>query len=463
MSQTNVAYKRDSDAISLGDLPSDKQYTLSPAALSGRIRSISNQIAHGLHRSSLNVLPVEIDNNHPYDNSYEQQVPNNEEKKGTPFNDDDDSYYSLKNFRERRRGKRDEDSGLSRRIKRFYKDQDELIDVYEQVHNRGNGDDSANIAHTRTQKISNILTKVSLAANITLFILKIAGAVISTSLSVISSVIDSAVDLASSIILFWAWYKIKRRDKYRYPQGRTRLEPIGIIVLAVIMCAASVLVIYESINTIVDDANFFKAGPNTTKTLQAIDMSAFPIAAIVITAVVKGILFALCVRVNTPTMSALAADHINDTVSNIIALVCGIVGSYAYKNKINQKAIFIDPIGAICISVYIIITWIKQMGDQTKRLSGHTADPRFISQITWLTYHHSPLIEKIDTVRAFYFGTSYLVEVDIVLPEDMLLKQAHDIGEGLQKKIEDLPEVERAFVHLDYEFDHHPADEHKVV
>ncbi|CAF4376778.1 unnamed protein product, partial [Adineta steineri] len=91
------------------------------------------------------------------------------------------------------------------------------------------------------------------------------------------------------------------------------------------------------------------------------------------------------------------------------------------------------------------------------------ADPRFISQITWLTYHHSPLIEKIDTVRAFYFGTSYLVEVDIVLPEDMLLKQAHDIGEGLQKKIEDLPEVERAFVHLDYEFDHHPADEHKVV
>ena len=60
-----------------------------------------------------------------------------------------------------------------------------------------------------------------------------------------------------------------------------------------------------------------------------------------------------------------------------------------------------------------------------------------------MTYHHSQLIKKIDTVRAFYFGSSYLVEVDIVLPEDMLLKVAHDIGEGLQKKIEALPEVER--------------------
>ena len=36
----------------------------------------------------------------------------------------------------------------------------------------------------------------------------------------------------------------------------------------------------------------------------------------------------------------------------------------------------------------------------------------------------TPLIVKIDTVRAIYFGTSYLVEVDIVLPEDMLLKDS---------------------------------------
>ncbi|CAF1336316.1 unnamed protein product, partial [Adineta steineri] len=128
MSQTNVAYKYDSDAISLGELPSDKQYTLSPGTLPVRIRRLSIHIPHGLHHNSHNVLSVEIDNNHPYDNSLEQQVPNKEEKQENPFNDDnDDSYYSLKNFRERRRGERDEDSGLSRRIKRFYKDQDELI------------------------------------------------------------------------------------------------------------------------------------------------------------------------------------------------------------------------------------------------------------------------------------------------------------------------------------------------
>ena len=36
----------------------------------------------------------------------------------------------------------------------------------------------------------------------------------------------------------------------------------------------------------------------------------------------------------------------------------------------------------------------------------------------------------------------------------MPLKEAHDIGEQLQIKIEKMEDVERAFVHLDYEWDH---------
>ena len=41
------------------------------------------------------------------------------------------------------------------------------------------------------------------------------------------------------------------------------------------------------------------------------------------------------------------------------------------------------------------------------------------------------------------------------------LQEAHDIGETLQQKVETLDEVERAFVHLDFETSHNPASEHK--
>jgi hypothetical protein len=44
----------------------------------------------------------------------------------------------------------------------------------------------------------------------------------------------------------------------------------------------------------------------------------------------------------------------------------------------------------------------------------------------------------------------------------MPLKEAHDIGEGLQMKLEKLSSVERAFVHLDYDYEHTPEHDQET-
>lgn len=62
----------------------------------------------------------------------------------------------------------------------------------------------------------------------------------------------------------------------------------------------------------------------------------------------------------------------------------------------------------------------------------------------------------MDTCRAYYAGENLYVEVDIVLPPEMPLKDSHDIAESLQIKLESIPSVERAFVHADYETSHRP-------
>lgn len=107
--------------------------------------------------------------------------------------------------------------------------------------------------------------------------------------------------------------------------------------------------------------------------------------------------------------------------------------------------------------------YLPLFSDQIKLLTGHTADPNFLSKITWICLNHHHEIIYIDTVRAFHFGNNFLVEVDIVLPEDMSLKEAHNIGESLQQKLEKFKLVERAFVHLDYEIEHNPTEEHKMI
>lgn len=50
-----------------------------------------------------------------------------------------------------------------------------------------------------------------------------------------------------------------------------------------------------------------------------------------------------------------------------------------------------------------------------------------------------------------------IVEVDVVIDKTVSLEVAHDAAEDLQIKLEKLPTVERAYVHIDYETTHSPA------
>ena len=69
---------------------------------------------------------------------------------------------------------------------------------------------------------------------------------------------------------------------------------------------------------------------------------------------------------------------------------------------------------------------------------------------------HSPMINAIDTVRAYHSGPRIIVEVDVVIDPNETLRAAHDVAEELQMKLERLPDVERAYVHIDYETSHKP-------
>ena len=69
---------------------------------------------------------------------------------------------------------------------------------------------------------------------------------------------------------------------------------------------------------------------------------------------------------------------------------------------------------------------------------------------------HSPMIKAIDTVRAYHSGPRIIVEVDVVVDRHETVISAHDVAEELQIKLESLPDVERAYVHIDYETSHKP-------
>lgn len=285
---------------------------------------------------------------------------------------------------------------------------------------------------------------LSFAVNLLLFLLKVWAAAMSLSLSVIASALDSSLDLLSGAILFYISRQIRKPEPYKYPVSKSRLEPVGLVVFASIMGMLSLWIIRDSAETLLSGSS-------------SIDMNAWSLGVLIFTIASKLLLHIYCKTFEdaSDVVAALAQDHRNDVLTNIIGIGGAAAASYV------ASLWWMDATGAILLSLYIIISWVRSGKEQVETLVGKTASPQLLAQLTYLAAHHDDRIVRVDKVLAYHFGVRFICEVDVVLPEDMPLKETHDIGESLEKRIEQLDNVERAFVHLDYEWTH--KAEHKII
>lgn len=288
-------------------------------------------------------------------------------------------------------------------------------------------------------KAEKMAIRISNFANMVLFAAKVYASLRSGSLAIIASTLDSLLDLLSGFILWFTAFSMQTPNPYRYPIGKRRMQPLGILVFASVMATLGLQIIIESTRSLISNENEFSLTKEQEKWVVDIMLSV---------TLVKLVLVVYCRSFKNEIVKAYAQDHFFDVITNVIGLVAALLASYIED--------WIDPVGAIILALYTIRTWSVTVLENVNSLVGRAAAPEFLQKLTYLCWNHHKAIKQIDTVRAYTFGSHYFVEVDIVLPSEMPLREAHDIGEALQEKLELLPEIERAFVHLDYEFTHRP-------
>ena len=96
-----------------------------------------------------------------------------------------------------------------------------------------------------------LAVNLSLAVNIVLLIAKIIIFALTFSYAVITSLFDSILDLLSQFIIWLTERKVRGKADHKYPVGKTRLEPVGILTVSVLMIVLSVIAILGSIQALV--------------------------------------------------------------------------------------------------------------------------------------------------------------------------------------------------------------------
>lgn len=334
-----------------------------------------------------------------------------------------------------------------RKVVEYYKKQERLLEGFNEMDTINEcGYLPGNLTEDELKKLAKgerIAIHASNIANMVLFIAKVYASIDSRSLAVISSTLDSLLDLLSGFILWFTSNAMKSPNQYRYPIGKKRMQPVGLVVFASIMATLGLQILFESGRQLIT-----KSHPDRDP-----EKEKWMIGIMVSVTVIKFLLMIYCRRFKNEIVRAYAQDHFFDVITNSIGLATAVLAIHFYW--------WIDPTGAIIIALYTMSTWARTVLENVWALIGRTAPPDFLAKLTYLVWNHHERIKHIDTVRAYTFGTQYFVEVDIVLPEDMFLNQAHNIGETLQEKLEQLVEVERAFVHIDFDITH--KLEHKTI
>lgn len=257
-------------------------------------------------------------------------------------------------------------------------------------------------------RIVTIAIYVNFVANLVLLLGKIAVVLTVPSVSVLASLVDAALDFLSTVIVWITTTLISRQDQYRYPVGRRRLEPVGVLVFSVIMITSFVQVAIEAVSRLASGNH------------EVVQLTGSAVGIMFSTIVIKGMCWFWCRLIKNSSVQALADDAMTDIIFNAGSIAFPIVGFYA-------KVWWLDAMGGLILSLIVIFNWSHSASEHIKNLCGFsaTADQRNI--LLYLTMRFANTIRQIQGLQAYHAGDKLNVEVDIVLDASTSLKDSHDL------------------------------------
>lgn len=282
----------------------------------------------------------------------------------------------------------------------------------------------------------------SLGCSFVLAGLQLYAAISSGSLSLFTTMADAIFDPLSNLTLIFSARAIGRVDPRRFPAGKARLETVGNIVFCFLMVSVSLIIIAF-------------AAQELAKSGGSKDFYLPSVISVAVAFGTKLALFFYCwaIKDKYSQVNILWQDHRNDLFINGFGILTSVGGA--------KLAWWIDPMGATLLSLLIAGIWLRTAFGEFMLLVGVVASVDMQQLITYVCLTHSDAIQGIDTVRVYHSGPRLIAEVDIVMDPTGTLAGTHDVAEELQFKLESLPDIERAYVHIDYETTHKPEHAYK--
>lgn len=274
-------------------------------------------------------------------------------------------------------------------------------------------------------------TAVAVAGNALLFAVKGTIGVLSGSIALLSDALNSLVDVVASLAIMYSVAVAQRGPDADHPFGHHRAEPIAALVVAIFTAILGFEVGRASVERLLAGA-------------QPIRFPLWAMGALAIS-MAGNLLLAWYLRrrgerLESPAILAVAVECENDIWTSLAALT-GVVAAAAGVPAV-------DPVAGVLVGAWIIVGGYRFGRQNIDYLMGKSPGADVLKRVRGAGEGVSG-VRGVHDVRAHYVGHRIHVEIHIEVDPELSTRQSHDVAGAVRHAIEDLPGIDRAFIHVD--------------
>lgn len=273
------------------------------------------------------------------------------------------------------------------------------------------------LLHSDDMRLKRLATAASMSVATVLIITKITAFLMTNSVSLLSSLMDSFFDLLASLVTMLGVIHAATPADENHRYGHGKIEALAALAQAVFVLGSSLFLVVESVRRFI--------------TPEAVRDAEIGIGVMLLSIIMTGALISFQKYVVRKTKSvAIAADRLHytgDLLMNAAVIAALLLATYTGWS-------YFDPLFALLIAgVLLRGAWgiLMSSSDILMDKELPEADRRRIEEIA--TSH--PHVESIHDLRTRSSGNHLFIEFHIEMDGSMTLSRAHDITEELEKKL----------------------------
>lgn len=285
--------------------------------------------------------------------------------------------------------------------------------------------------------------KATIVSSITatvLVLFKLAVAVMSGSVAVLASAIDSILDMFISLFNFFAINKAEEAPNKSYHFGKGKIQALAALTEGLLITISGLYIIYASIDKII----------NKTPTLYLSASIGVMFVSIVITYFLVQYLLKIAKQTDNIVIKADALHYKTDLLSNFAVLGGLIIVQFSGLDAI-------DALIGIGIGAFIIYSAFEILKESVETLLDKALDDELVYQI-------EKILDENEELTSYHWlktrtdGNTNYVMFHMVLWPDISLLEAHRISDMIEDKIMLLDDKRTWFITPHYD----PYDDEEV-